>query len=253
MKHLKLVAILGFLLFQNSTPQEVENRHLTVYGKVKVFAKADRAKVFFSIKGTGRHLEAAFRDAKSKMQNIADRLESLGLDRDNISTSFFQSHENYGITPLFSTRKDYEAYMTVSVRTDSLPLLEPIVIAISEGDIEKIHNISFELIHYSALRKEGLLKATVKAREKAKLVSQKLGIALGEIINFEEVKNLQAESESRAVALYGGVRYGGVRSPFNESYFMGDTVGGDHSGLYSQEITFYSEVKIVYKIMKQNE
>lgn len=53
MKSLKILFIAVLYLSVTSFGQEVENNRLTVYGKVKVFAKADRANIVFNLKGVG--------------------------------------------------------------------------------------------------------------------------------------------------------------------------------------------------------
>jgi hypothetical protein len=78
------------------------------------------------------------------------------LPKDDASTSFFQSSENYGDKAFLSSIKDYPAVMTISGVADSLPMLEPIIIVISEGDVEGILDLSFELTNYFKLRKQGL-------------------------------------------------------------------------------------------------
>lgn len=44
-------ALFIFILVANCLSQEIKNNRLTVFGKVKVFTKADRANIIFHIKG----------------------------------------------------------------------------------------------------------------------------------------------------------------------------------------------------------
>lgn len=242
MKPVIILSLFCLIFFQNSFAQEIKSNHLTVFGKVKVFAKADKANVVFSIKGVGRSLKLAFDDAKLKMKNISNQFDSLGLDSENISTSFFQSSENFGDKAFLSSKKDYRAVMTVTVTTDSLQLLEPLILAISASKIERIINVSFELTNYFSLRKRGLEKAISKAKEKADLVTEKLGVSYGNILEVQEIQTPQPEVESRSLYQFRRA------SPFNAPLYR-MTESESNTSFYSQEISFYTEVKIVFEII----
>ena len=156
MRSFSHVILLIVFMFSNILAQENTDKYLNVFGKVKIFAKADRAKILFTIKGVGSSLKFAFDDAKIKMQSIFTIFNEIGLSEKNISTSFFESSENYGDKAFLSSKKDYRAIMTVTVASDNLELLEQIIIIISEGDVEKIKEVTFELNNFFELKKNGL-------------------------------------------------------------------------------------------------
>jgi uncharacterized protein YggE len=244
MKSLKILFIAVLFLSVASFAQEVEDNRLTVYGKVKVFTKADRANIVFQLKGVGSSLKSAFEDAEEQMSTVSARLESIGLGKKNISTSFFQSSENYGDKAFLSSKKDYRAMMTVAITTDSLELLEPAVVILSESNVERISSISFDLIDYSDLRKRGLKEAIVKAKEKADLVSKELGLMCGDILSVEEIES--PGPESRAIT------FGRYATPFNVPFFAQESSSyekQDEASIYSQEISFFSEVKVVFEMV----
>lgn len=244
MKSIKILFIAVLFLSVASFAQEVEDNRLTVYGKVKVFAKADRANIVFHLKGVGSSLNRAFDDAKQQMSIISTKLENIGLSKRDISTSFFQSRENFGDKAFLSSKKDYCAIMTVTVTTDSLELLEPVVVILSESRVESISSISFDLINYLDLRKRGLKEAVLKAKEKADLVSKELDLVCGDVLSVEEIKGPEPESRSLTFNRYP--------SPFNVPLFTQEGPSyerGDESSIYSQEISFFSEVRIIFEIV----
>ena len=241
MKILKFLIILVFAI--TCLSQEVKNNQLTVYGKVKVFAQADRAAVTFHIKGTGSSLKNAFNDAQTQMSRISTQLIDIGLNDKDISTSFFQSSENFGDKAFLSSKKNFRAIMTVTINIDSLELLEPTVVILSESEIENISSISFELIDYFDLRKKGLEEAILKAKEKADLICKELGISCGKILSIEEMESPEPENKSGF--------YQGYPSPFNAPLIVAERSfykGKGETSIYSQEISFYSEVKIIFEI-----
>lgn len=245
MRSTRLLFILILIIIFHSFAQEIQNNHLIVYGKVKVFAKADRASVIFLIKGVGSSLKSAFDDARNQMRIISNELYGLGLSKKNISTSFFQSSENFGDKAFLSSKKDYRSIMTVTITTDSLSLLEPIVIILSESEVERIVDISFDLTNYSEMRKKGLEKAVFKAKEKAELISKEFDIKIGNILTIEESETQEPLSRSYH-------RFGNYPSPFNAPlYFSRQSTfsPGEDSSIYSEEISFFSEVKVVFEIL----
>jgi len=242
MKTFNLLLIL--FITANCLSQEILDNHLTVYGKVKVFAKADRATITFNLKGTGSSLKSAFNDAKIQMNKISTALNNVGISEKDISTSFFQSSENYGDKAFLSSKKDYRAIMTVTITTDSLELLEPMVVILSENKVENISNISFDLIDFFNLKKKGLEKAISKAKEKADLICKEFGIKYSKILSIEEIKSPEPENPFKNYQEYPYL-------PFNAPLLMSERSlykGKEFSSIYSQEISFYSEVKVMFEI-----
>lgn len=229
---------------QFGASQEVKDHSLTVYGKVRVFAKADRAKIKFDIKGVGSSLKGAFENARAKLDTIAGKLYAIGLDQSNLSTSFFRNEENLGDKAFLSSKKDYRALMVVTITTDKLELLEQVAIVLSEGSIERIEDIAFELINYTQLRKDAIEKATTAAKEKAQLVATTLGVHCGEVLEFEEIR-VEAVPRDEARNWIVQAR-SEVISPFNAGV-MGGTISGSGT-IYPDEIQFDAEVMIVFGI-----
>jgi hypothetical protein len=73
MNKLKISITFLLIIFFNVFAHDIYNNRLTVFGKVKVFADADRDYVVFNIKGVGSNLKFAINDAKNKMQNIMNK------------------------------------------------------------------------------------------------------------------------------------------------------------------------------------
>jgi uncharacterized protein YggE len=227
--------------------QEVHDGKITVYGKVRTFAKTDRAKVVFNVKGVGKSLGAAFEDARIKIDSIAIRLYEIGLSEENLSTSFFQSSENYGDKAFLSSKRDYRVLMTATITTDRIDLLESVVVILSEGDIEKIERITFDMVNMAELRQEALTKAVEKARQKAEIVCAQLGVQCGRVSAFEELK-------TKDVVAQGPGMYG-HNAPFNVPmyYDYEITVSGIDSRIFPQEFALDTEVRVVFEIDGQEE
>ena len=246
MRSFGICILLILLTLSKSLAQEGNDKYLNVFGKVKIFATADRAKILFTIKGVGSSLKFAFDDAKTKMQSISTRFNEIGLSEKNISTSFFESSENYGDKAFLSSKKDYRAIMTVTVATDSLELLEQIIIIISEGDVEKIKEVTFELNNFFELKRNGLEKAIKKAKEKAEIMAKELGIKYGRVLELEEIPTSVPEVES--VRSYKYI----PPQPFNAPYYALRSYLAEDRSIYSQEMTFYIEVRVKFEILESD-
>ena len=89
-----IAAVLGFalLLAVPGHGQEIDQNKLTVYGKVRVFAKADRATITFEIKGEGKSLTAAFDQARNRIDTVAQQLQAIGLEDESAGDLVFSKH-----------------------------------------------------------------------------------------------------------------------------------------------------------------
>ena len=239
-KKLIVYCIMLMILSYGLNAQEIDKNKLTVFGKVRVFAQTDRATISFNIEGVGKTLENAFSDANGKIHSISEKLFEIGLNENDLVTSMFKNKENFGNKAFLSSKRDFKTTMSASVVTDSLELLEDIIIILSKSDIEIISNISFELVDYSKLRMDAFKKAAAKAKEKAEMISELLGIKLGNVIEFEQLKPEKVHSSSPLIS--------NKSNPFNAPIILQDynRKGGWN---YAEEIQFDSEVKLVYEIL----
>ena len=245
-RKLFLLFLVTIIIVVETSAQEIDRDKLTVYGKVRVFAKMDRAIVSFKIEGVGRTLKDAFSDANKKIDSISVKLFAIGLSQNNLSTSFFKNRENIGNKAFLSSKRDYKTTMSVAITTDSLDLLENIVVILSESNIEEISDISFEMVDYSELRLNAIKQATAKAIEKAKVISEQLEVQLGNAFEVEEIKQEDTEKTISAYRRYS-------HTPFNSPYLLVQDFSEMNSGLYAEEIQFDAEVKVVFNISESND
>lgn len=223
--------------------QEITEKGMIVQGKARVYAPADRAKVSFSIKGVGKSLEAAFDDARLKMDSIASDLYTIGLRDRDIESSFY-SGENFGDKSFWSSKKDYMATLSVCITVDSLALLEPALIALSHGDIEGVRNISYEILDFEKLRKDALSEAVRMAKEKADLICEGLGITCDGVIEFEEYR---AEPKSPLTRFVYPVNH---PNPFNTVLVEEGPDDEGSSGKFGHEFSVDAEVRVLFSIAK---
>jgi hypothetical protein len=246
-----LLLVLACSAFADGDKAEVKEDLLTVSGKVKIFAPADRATVSFDLSGTGASLEKAFASVHAKTDTIVTQLKAIGLDQKNLHTSFFRSGENEGGKAFLSSKRDYKVSQNASVTTDKLDLLEQIVVILSRNEVERISNLFFELSDPDELKANAIKEATNLARNKAVNICTTLGVRLGKV---KEV----SEYGVGEIFIRGG-RAGEV-SYILDGVPIGDPLGGYNSvlrekgygdsdyGLFGQEFSLEAQIKIVFEI-----
>jgi uncharacterized protein YggE len=238
---MKILNILTVVLLSHSLMAQVQDakvNQFSVVGRVELKEKADQASLSFSIKGVGPTLRQAVESANKKTKDLTDRLRAFGIGDSNISTSQFYSSENVGDKAFLSSSRDFQATISTLVKVDSLRLLQPIIFAISEAEIESLSRISFSLKDDVGFRRRARIEAAFKAKEKADDIGKALGVTLGKVVAVEEILS----------------QPGGYPIPFNTVSFRGGRVSegvlqvSDESGFFAQTISVTSELRVTFEI-----
>ncbi len=160
---------------------------LTVYGIGTIDVPPDRAFIAFTLEGYGPSLSEAFTTARDRVQSITTKLLSLGLKQGDILTSTFYGAENIGGKAFLSASHDYRTNIDMRVTVDGLDLIQPILTALADAQVDRISNIQFVVRADSLLKLQARGLAAANARQKALLMAQELDIALGRAIYVEEL------------------------------------------------------------------
>jgi uncharacterized protein YggE len=219
---------------------------ITVLGSVELKEIADQASFTFSTKGVGPSLRLAVEDASTKMKAVTDRLLQLGIPSRNISTSRFYSGENYGDKAFLSSSRDFQATLSALVKVDSLPLLESVLYAISESDVQNLSSIGFSLNDESGARRRARIGAALKAKEKAGDIAKALGVVPGRLLSIEETDPTRVFSQQVAQ---------NYPNPFNPStnqmqFLRGGVTVDESAGsaFFAQTVTVTSQVRAIFEI-----
>ena len=238
-----ILFIFSIFSFSICLSQNFEQNRLVVYGSAEQFTQADFANFSFEVIGYGSSLSLAVQNAKKQVNIISSKLFKTGLTEKNLITSFFHSAENYGDKAFLSSKKDYKANITVRVQIDSLSLLEPAIIAISESQPEKISTIDFSLRNYEKLKEKVLEKAILKAKDKANILASNMNTELGDILYIEEFPTYPQYRLRRPAP-----------SPFNVAYeskaLTVEQGSSSESGFFAEEIALTARVKVIIELVK---
>lgn len=246
----KAVIVLLFFISQTLFSQQTESKvnQISVQGTVELKEMADQATLSFSVKGVGASLRQAVEKADRNTKVITDKLIVLGVKEKNISTSSFYSGENYGDKAFLSSSRDYQANITTIIKIDSLKLLQPVLFAISESDVQNLSQITFSLKDEVGFRRRARIEAALKAKEKAEDMTKALNIALGKVISIDEVQPTQSLQSPLMLR-------NGRPNPFNPVSYVTD-IGlqagvvdeSKGTGFFAQTISITSQVYITFEI-----
>jgi uncharacterized protein len=238
---LTILLLFGAASISAAQCQQPPRNQITVLGSVELKEVANQVSFTFDIKGVGPSLKDAVQDANQKTRLIADKLITLGIPVQNISTSHFYSGENHGDKAFLSSSRDFQATLTTLVKVDSVPLLDAVLYTISESGPHSLSQLIFSLKDELAPRRRAREAAALKAKEKAEDMTRALGVKLGKLISLEETDPTRV--------LVRGNRADYI-NPFNlitpnETESIDESRG---SAFFAQTIFFTSQVKSVFEI-----
>ncbi|MEW6196764.1 MAG: SIMPL domain-containing protein [Bacteroidota bacterium] len=231
---MKLIRSLSILLLFTSTlfgQQYLGDNKLVVEGSSDLIIESDRASFDFSVLGYGSTLRDAVIDAKTKVSNATQVLFKYGIPKQNISTSTFESGENFGGKAFLSSSKDFKTLMTVFVIVDSLSKLEDIIISLSELGIESIANVNYSLTDLAKYKLQSKENAIEDAKNKAKQIADKFGVTLKKVIYIEESSFYQ-----------------NYPNPFNPTTKIMSDIFSSTTSLYAKPVKISQKIKVVYAL-----
>jgi len=231
MKLVKSLLLILFLVNSLFSQQYLGDNKLVVEGEATKIIESDRASFNFSVTGFGESLRSAIADARAKVNNATKVLSEYDIPEHNISTSTFESGENYGDKAFWSSSKDFKTLMTVYVIVDSLKDLEEIIVNLSEVGIDKITNINYSLHEIEKYANQVKIDAIENAKTKAEMIANEFGVKLIKVIYIEESGFYQH-----------------YPNPFNPpSKIRSETIMMMNS-LYSKPVKLNQIIKVVYEI-----
>lgn len=241
-----IIAIVSLLQSQPLLAQLSESKlnHFSVQGSVELKEVADQASLSFSIKGVEATLRQAVENADKKTKSLTDKLTTLGVKVRNIATSQFYSGDNLGDKAFLSSSRDYRAIITTTIKIDSLRLLQPVIFAISEAEVEELSQIFFSLKDEFAFRRRARIEAALKAKEKADDIAKALGITIGKVFAIEEMPT----HVMTPPPMFGSG--GNYPNPFNPGTPLSASIVDESkgSGFFAQTVTATSQIRVTFEI-----
>ena len=244
-RHLSTL-IFGTSLFLSSvaTAHTVNTGHETVAPKrllpvtasAQIKAAPDKATVSAGVVTEGKNASETASENAVKMTAVFDALTRANIPSNDIRTSQLSLSPRYD----YESRKKprifgYTANNLVTVTTQDLTKVTPIIDALVQAGSNNIQNVKFSLSDPDAIQAKALEEAIGKARARAQLIARSAGVTLGPLQSIN-VSNHGYSPNNRSydevIVTGGGGGGGGVSTPVS---------GG--------ELTISVTVNLVYEML----
>ena len=192
------------LLAQPATEAPV----LRVQGAAEIRIVPDLAIVRLGVANEAQTAQEAQQAVNSASDAILAAVRRVGIDEQNVQTV------RLVLSPIYSSRRPddtqqprivgYRASNTVSVRTEDLSLVAPVIDAALDAGANQLEGVSFGLQDDQAVTQQALRRAIEEAHGKAEAMAAALGVELEAIISVTEDPGFVREPRmemSRAMAI----------------------------------------------------
>jgi len=160
----------------------------SVTANAEIFVKPDRMHVTFGVSDRSKDLLSA----KDRMNEILKKAISFcranGIQEKSIRTSqiCIRPEYRYDDEKTKNLLRYYELTQTFTVTLENPDTYEPLLYGLLNMGINKVENVSFTTSELRKYKDEARLAAVKAAQEKAKLLTDAVGIKLGKVINIQE-------------------------------------------------------------------
>ncbi len=202
--HIVIILSVVVLSIQNLYSQNIVKKEAQLFrisGDAILRVQPDQIVVNFGIKLRGEEL-VNIKEKSSKIMNKAIKYcKEQNIPEKYIQTDFIRINPQYNYESYKSknnmTINYYEVVQTITVIIEDLGKYEQILTDLLSLGINKVNNITFRTTKLKENRYKVRQMAIEVAKEKAKFLTSKVGLELGNIINISEYTYLPVNSLSR--------------------------------------------------------
>ena len=150
-------------------------------------AAPDRATVSAGVVQQGTTAREAMFSNATLMTAVFDELDAVGISKSNITTSQLSLRPQYDRRDRNQpTIKGYEARNTVTVKSDDIDQVGPMIDALVRAGVNNINQVQFTVKDPKDALKKAREDAIREAREKAKSMADAAGVKLGPLLSMNE-------------------------------------------------------------------
>jgi len=215
----------------------VQKRLLPVTASAQIKAAPDKATISAGVVTEGKNASETASENAVKMTAVFDALTRANIPASDIRTSRLSLSPRYD----YESRKKprivgYTANNLITVSTQDLNKVTPIIDALVQAGSNNIQNVKFSLSDPEAVQAQVLEEAIQKARAKAQLVARSAGVSLGPLQSID----------------VGDRGYSPNGGNYDEVIVTASRKGGGGEGVSTPvsggELTFSVTVKLVYEM-----
>lgn len=176
-------------------------------------ASPDRATVSAGVVQQGKTAREAMMSNATLMTAVFDELESAGIPKSNISTSQLSLQPQYDYRDRNKpTIKGYEARNTVTVKSDDIEQVGPMLDALVRAGVNNINNVQFSVKDPKSALDKARTDAIREAKEKAEAMAEAADVKLGPLLSINE-NNLGSISPRPVMMRSASMEMSGATTP----------------------------------------
>ena len=147
----------------------------------------DRAIVSAGVVQQGKTAREAMMGNATLMTAVFDELEGAGIPKKDISTSQLSLQPQYDYRDRRQpTITGYEARNTVTVKSDDIEQVGPMLDALVRAGVNNINQVQFTVKDPKAAKEQARADAIREAKEKAQAMAKAAGVQLGPLLSINE-------------------------------------------------------------------
>ena len=177
------LALAAPIALAQTTPEK--QRQITVSGEGEVKVAPDRAVIVLGMVSESRELARAQSENAQKIAQTVAMLEKQGIEKRHVQTDFMRIEprfeKTFGVGPA-----SYVVHRDIVVTVIDLKKLDTLIAEAVKLGINSAYNFTLTTSEPRKHRDAARLLAAQAAKEKATLLAQALGAAVGPALNIEE-------------------------------------------------------------------
>ena len=169
--------------YQQPPPQ------INVSGSAEVRTMPDEIRLSVAVESRNAALDAARLDNDSKISAALAFLKQTGIPDRDMKTGFISVQPDYNLTQSRVTPVAYIIRKSIEIRLTNTVVFQSIVTGLLTNGVNVIENVDFRTSQLRKYRDEARLLAVRAAKEKAKALTDELGVKLGRPYNVNATDN----------------------------------------------------------------
>jgi len=186
-----LVGVMGFWSFRMyeiwNTAHGNYAREISVEGQAKAYVTPDVGEISFGVNTDAQTSQEAVAENNQKMNAVMAKISAAGIDKKDVQTT------GYSLNPKYNYRSDGSSYedgytltQTVNVKVRDFTKIGDLVAQATQAGANMVGGVSFKLEDPETAKAGIRAEAIAKARAKAALIAENVGLKLGKVVSYYE-------------------------------------------------------------------
>jgi uncharacterized protein YggE len=160
----------------------------SVSADAEIFVKPDRVRLTFGVSERSKDLHAAKERMSETLKKAISLCKAIGIQDKHIQTAYISIYPDYVYddNKARSLLRHYALTQSFTIILENPDKYETLLYTLLELGINDVENISFTTSELRKYRDEARLAAVRAAQEKAKLLTDAVGLKLGKVVNIQE-------------------------------------------------------------------